>query len=252
MHRFSPLALSLAISFSFASVACEGESHELGTEPDGGLNQDLGSDQPTNDSGVIIKDPNRECAPNGGESCSNGNEIVVCRDGQEETVARCDGQCLLIDRRQFTCEGGARPFTPTGVGLIVDGAVRASISTVSGAIGCGLADDYGHSPGLAGEQVYLTLANIGFGCPAGLYGLDASCDAEHPSSSSARCAIYRRWTSTRLEAAEALAGAVTISSAPSGACQFEVELVLGGQSQTVRFSADVSASTTHQSCPSPM
>ena len=247
MHSNPRFSGFLAVFLCFAAPACEGDSHDLGSESDASVSAD-GGDQPRGDGGVT--ELNNECSPNGGESCINGREIVICRNGQYEPVASCSGRCLLFDQ-QFACEGGARAFTPTTVGLIANGAILASISTIDGPIGCGPVDDYGNRPGLAGEQIYLILANVGFGCPAGIYGLDASCDEEYPEGSSARCAIYRRWNGTRLEAVEALAGAVTVSGDVGNVCNYEVQVVLGGQQQTVRFSANVPASTTHQSCVAP-
>lgn len=235
-----------------AASACEGEGHDLGTE-DGGLPGDTGNNADARaKDGADVQNPNNRCAPVGDLSCMNGNEIVRCQGDHYETVDTCANRCLFLSDQGFACEGGARSFTPTNVGLIVDGAVLASISTVNGAIGCGLANDYELSPGLAGEQVYLVLANVGFECPDGVYGLNAGCNPEYPLESDARCAIYRRWTESRLEAVEALSGAVTISSAQTGVCNYQVDLVLGGVQQSVRFAADLGNNTGTPICVNPM
>jgi len=188
----------------------------------------------------------RGCAPDGAISCTN-NELQRCTGGYYETVQTCDGACVYVSQ-SLACEGGSRAFAPTNVGVRFDGAVVASLSTVNGPIGCGLRDDYDNAPGLSAESIFLVLANVGFGCPTGTYGLDQGCDVGYPGTSSARCAIYRRWDAERLESVEALSGAVTISG-QSSSCTVQLDLVAGGQQMTTRFTVDVSQ--TGEVCTAP-
>ena len=188
-----------------------------------------------------------QCGSNG-LSCINGSEVVRCVDGYFETVQTCDEDCTFVGQ-EITCLGGARTFSPVNVAAILDGAVRVSISTVSGPIGCGLIDDYESSPGLTAESIYLILANVGFECPVGTYGLNQGCDVGYPLDSGARCAIYRRWNGERLESVEALSGAVTIALDGS-TCSFALDVVAGGQQMNVRFSQ--AAPATGEWCAPPI
>ena len=191
------------------------------------------------------------CAPNGTISCVNSNTIVECVNGVETTMQVCASSCVSNPSGDgFACEGGSQTFRPSTVALTVDGAVEMSLSTLTGNLACGLVDDYTLEPGLASEQLYVILANVGFGCPTGTYGLNSGCDIYYPGTSSARCAIYRRWGSgNHLEAIEALSGAVSIDTAAGGNCAYQIDVVAGGTQMSLAFSVYVgSVSTSAEWC----